>query len=51
MGRRERNATPREGSNRAEKVAAQRARAATRQYAKRQLTWFRNQTPDWARRT
>ncbi|BDD80450.1 hypothetical protein TPB0596_02130 [Tsukamurella pulmonis] len=27
MGRRERNATPREGSNRAEKVAAQRARA------------------------
>ncbi|ADG76788.1 hypothetical protein TPAU25S_03498 [Tsukamurella paurometabola] len=28
MGRRERNATPREGSNRAEKVAAQRARSA-----------------------
>ena len=24
---------------------------ATRNYAKRQLTWFRNQTPDWARRT
>ena len=23
----------------------------TRNYAKRQLTWFRNQTPDWARRT
>lgn len=22
---------------------------ATRQYAKRQLTWFRNQTPDWPR--
>ena len=22
---------------------------ATRNYAKRQLTWFRNQTPDWAR--
>ena len=25
------------------------AQAATRQYAKRQLTWFRNQTPDWPR--
>lgn len=24
---------------------------ATRNYAKRQLTWFRNQTPDWPRRT
>lgn len=24
-------------------------RQATRNYAKRQLTWFRNQTPDWAR--
>ncbi len=24
---------------------------ATRNYAKRQLTWFRNQTPDWSRRT
>lgn len=23
---------------------------ATRNYAKRQLTWFRNQTPDWSRR-
>ena len=22
---------------------------ATRNYAKRQLTWFRNQTPDWLR--
>ena len=22
---------------------------ATRNYAKRQLTWFRNQTPDWPR--
>ncbi|HEX8662100.1 MAG TPA: hypothetical protein VF686_09550, partial [Brevundimonas sp.] len=21
----------------------------TRRYAKRQLTWFRNQTPDWRR--
>lgn len=26
------------------------ARQATRNYAKRQLTWFRNQTPDWSRR-
>ena len=25
------------------------AQAATRQYAKRQTTWFRNQTPDWPR--
>jgi tRNA dimethylallyltransferase len=25
------------------------ARQATRNYAKRQLTWFRNQTPDWRR--
>lgn len=25
------------------------ARQATRNYAKRQLTWFRNQTPDWSR--
>jgi tRNA dimethylallyltransferase len=24
-------------------------RQATRNYAKRQLTWFRNQTPDWPR--
>lgn len=24
-------------------------RQATRNYAKRQLTWFRNQTPDWSR--
>ncbi|NBB53090.1 tRNA (adenosine(37)-N6)-dimethylallyltransferase MiaA, partial [Rhizobium sp. CRIBSB] len=24
-------------------------RQATRNYAKRQLTWFRNQTPDWTR--
>lgn len=24
-------------------------RQSTRNYAKRQLTWFRNQTPDWAR--
>jgi len=26
-------------------------RQATRNYAKRQLTWFRNQTPDWPRHT
>ena len=26
-------------------------RLSTRHYAKRQLTWFRNQTKDWARRT
>jgi tRNA dimethylallyltransferase len=26
------------------------ARRETRRYAKRQLTWFRNQTPDWPRR-
>jgi tRNA dimethylallyltransferase len=25
------------------------ARQETRRYAKRQLTWFRNQTPDWPR--
>lgn len=31
----------------ADAVAA--TRQATRQYAKRQLTWFRNQTPDWPR--
>lgn len=31
-------------------VAVERAQAATRQYAKRQYTWFRNQSPpDWAR--
>ncbi len=27
------------------------AQQATRRYAKRQLTWFRNQTPDWPRIT
>jgi tRNA dimethylallyltransferase len=27
------------------------AQQATRNYAKRQLTWFRNQTPDWPRVT
>jgi tRNA dimethylallyltransferase len=25
------------------------AQQSTRNYAKRQLTWFRNQTPDWPR--
>jgi tRNA dimethylallyltransferase len=31
--------------------AIERAKAATRQYAKRQLTWFRNQLgPEWERR-
>ena len=30
-----------------EAIAA--AQQATRRYAKRQLTWFRNQTPDWPR--
>ena len=29
--------------------ALSRAQQATRQYAKRQLTWFRHQTPDWPR--
>jgi tRNA dimethylallyltransferase len=27
--------------------AAERAKADTRRYAKRQFTWFRNQLPDW----
>jgi tRNA dimethylallyltransferase len=30
-------------------IAIERTRQATRNYAKRQLTWFRNQTPDWPR--
>lgn len=30
--------------------AVEATRQATRNYAKRQLTWFRNQTPNWARR-
>jgi tRNA dimethylallyltransferase len=30
-------------------VALDQMRQATRNYAKRQLTWFRNQMPDWAR--
>lgn len=29
--------------------ALEAARQETRRYAKRQLTWFRNQTPDWSR--
>lgn len=29
--------------------AVEAVRQATRNYAKRQLTWFRNQTPDWPR--
>ena len=31
--------------------ALARAQQETRRYAKRQLTWFRNQTPDWPRIT
>lgn len=30
-------------------AAIEAARQETRRYAKRQLTWFRNQTPDWPR--
>lgn len=30
-------------------VAVEATRQATRNYAKRQLTWFRNQTPGWVR--
>lgn len=30
-------------------AAVEATRQATRHYAKRQLTWFRNQTPEWAR--
>ncbi|HZW15462.1 MAG TPA: tRNA (adenosine(37)-N6)-dimethylallyltransferase MiaA [Brevundimonas sp.] len=30
-------------------AAVEATRQATRNYAKRQLTWFRNQTPDWKR--
>jgi tRNA dimethylallyltransferase len=30
-------------------AAVEATRQSTRNYAKRQLTWFRNQTPDWAR--
>ncbi len=31
------------------KQAVRQTQQATRNYAKRQLTWFRNQTPDWPR--
>ena len=31
--------------------AVSQAQLQTRRYAKRQTTWFRNQTPDWARIT
>jgi 2-aminoethylphosphonate-pyruvate transaminase len=34
---------------RAREVALDQMRQATRNYAKRQLTWFRNQMPDWDR--
>lgn len=30
-------------------TAVEALKQATRNYAKRQLTWFRNQTPDWPR--
>ena len=36
------------GQTSMEQAVAQ-TRQATRNYAKRQLTWFRNQTPDWPR--
>jgi tRNA dimethylallyltransferase len=29
--------------------ALERLQRETRRYAKRQLTWFRNQTPEWPR--
>ncbi len=47
VGLRELAAYARGEASRAEALAA--AQAATRQYAKRQATWFRNQTPDWPR--
>ena len=47
VGLRELAAYARGETSRAEALAA--AQAATRQYAKRQTTWFRNQTPDWPR--
>ena len=33
----------------AQKAEAAAAQQATRNYAKRQSTWFRNQTPEWTR--
>ena len=47
VGLRELAAYARGETSRAQALAA--AQAATRQYAKRQTTWFRNQTPDWPR--
>ena len=47
VGLRELAAYARGQTSRAEALAA--AQAATRQYAKRQTTWFRNQTLDWPR--
>jgi len=47
VGLRELAAYARGETSRAEALAA--AQAATRQYAKRQTTWFRNQAPDWPR--
>jgi tRNA dimethylallyltransferase len=49
VGLRELAAHARGDTTRAEALGA--AQAATRQYAKRQTTWFRNQTPDWPRIT
>jgi tRNA dimethylallyltransferase len=49
VGLRELAAYARGETSRAEALAA--AQAATRQYAKRQTTWFRNQAPDWPRIT
>jgi tRNA dimethylallyltransferase len=47
VGLRELAAYARGETTRAKALAA--AQAATRQYAKRQTTWFRNQAPDWPR--
>jgi len=47
VGLRELAAYARGETSRAQALSA--AQAATRQYAKRQTTWFRNQTPDWPR--
>jgi len=47
VGLRELAAYARGETSRAEALSA--AQAATRQYAKRQTTWFRNQTLDWPR--
>jgi len=47
VGLRELAAYARRETSRADALAA--AQAATRQYAKRQTTWFRNQAPDWPR--